>query len=161
MDMFCINCFHPKTQVVNSRGKKRQPLIWRRRFCPNCQMIFTTHETPSLAENAKVHRNGGKTEPFNLGRLTLSIAKAFTHSETSAKVHALDLAQTVEISLSTQVEYLTPEEIAANTHIVLKRFDELAALQYAARHQLIVSTRRRGRPSTAWRGQPTDESPSR
>jgi transcriptional regulator NrdR family protein len=160
--MFCINCFHPKTQVVNSRGKKKQPFIWRRRFCPNCQMIFTTHETPSLAESAKVYRALNKTEDFNLGRLTLSIAQAFTHSETSAKLHALDLAQTVEISLSTQVEVLTPEEIATSTHTVLKRFDELAALQYAAKHHLIVSTRqRRGRPSTAWRGQPTDESPSR
>ncbi len=159
--MFCINCFHPKTQVVNSRGKKRHPLIWRRRFCPNCQMIFTTHEAPSLAENAKVHHAQSNPELFNLGQLTLSIAKAFTHSEASAKLHALDLARTIETSLSTQVEYITPEEIAASTHVVLKRFDELAALQYAAQHQLIVSTRqRRGRPSTAWREQPTDESPS-
>lgn len=159
--MFCINCFHPKTQVVNSRPKKKQPLIWRRRFCSNCKVVFTTHESPSLAENAMVHRPD-KAEPFNLGRLTLSLAKAFTHSETSAKLHTLELARTIETTLSTQVEVLTPEEIAACAHGVLKRFDELAALQYAAQHQLIVSTRqRRGRPSTAWRGQPTDESPSR
>lgn len=90
-----------------------------------------------------------------------SIAKAFTHVPKSAGAHALALAQTIENLLSTQIQTITPDEIAAITHSVLKRFDELAALQYAAMHQLIVSTRRRGRPSTSWRGRPSDESPSR
>lgn len=154
--MFCINCFNSSTRIVNSRAKKKQAHVWRRRHCLKCGTIFTTHERPSLTDNKKVHTNHGITE-FNPGKLILSIAKAFTHSPADAEDHAYFLAQTVENLLSTQTQTITSEEIAATTHAVLKRFDELAALQYAAMHHLVTSIRRRGRPSTAWRAQPSDE----
>ena len=57
------------------------------------------------------------------------------------------LAQTVEEALSTEYTIITPDDIAAVTHQTLKRFDELAAVQYAAKHRLISTVRRRGRPS--------------
>lgn len=145
--MFCINCFHPHTQVTNSRAKKKQALIWRRRYCPECHTTFTTHETPSLADNLKIHTDTKKQGVFNLGRLILSINEAFSHSPEEAKRHVLGLAKTIESILSTQTKIITTEEIAATTHAVLKRFDELAALQYAARHHLLTSARKRGRPS--------------
>jgi transcriptional repressor NrdR len=160
MDMFCINCFHPSTSVVNSRSKKNQAAVWRRRHCSHCGTTFTTIEQPSLTNNMEVHTSSGDRQSFNLGRLILSISRAFTHSQEIAKTHSLALAQTIEQLLSTQVKQLTTEEIAATTHTVLKRFDELAALQYAAQHDLIVSVRKRGRPSTSWRGQPKHGSPS-
>ncbi len=146
--MFCINCFHPTTLVTNSRPSKKTPLIWRRRHCNNCKAIFTTYERPSLRENKKVLTPDGQQE-FNLGRLILSIAKAFTHSEQQAKDDALWLAQSVEDILSSQRENITSEDIEATTHTVLKRYDELAAIQYAAQHGLITSVRKRGRPSLA------------
>jgi transcriptional repressor NrdR len=157
--MFCINCFRSTTQVINSRAHKKRALIWRRRRCFHCGKTFTTHERPSLIDNKKVYISE-TPENFSLGRLVLSIAGAFTHSPTDAKEYAYHLAQTVEDLLSTQTQTITPAEIAATTHTVLKRFDELAALQYAASHQLIVSTRRRGRPSVAWHAPQSDESPS-
>lgn len=159
--MFCVNCFNPITNVVNSRAKKKQPLVWRRRRCGKCNTTFTTHERPSLADNKHVYLISGEAREFNLGKLILSIAKAFAHAPENAQYHAYALAQTVENLLSTQAQVITPGEIAAMTHSVLKRFDELAALQYAATHHLIVSTRRRGRPSTSWHEQPSGESPSR
>ncbi len=72
------------------------------------------------------------------------------------------LAQTVEQTLSTGYGIITPEDIAAVTHQSLRRFDELAAVQYAAKHRLIASARRRGRPSLSpsERVPPTDVSPS-
>lgn len=159
--MFCINCFHKNTSVTNSRPHKKQPLIWRRRTCKNCGTTFTTYERPSLADNKPVILPGGKTDTFNLGKLILSIAKAFTHMPQEAEYNALWLAQTVEDTLSTQREVVTPEDIEATTHTVLKRFDELAAIQYAAQHQLISSTRRRGRPSWHEHEPPKPQSPSR
>lgn len=146
--MFCINCFHPSTNVTNSRPNKKEPLVWRRRHCANCNTTFTTRERPSLADNKKVTSKDNNKE-FNLGKLTLSIAKAFTHSSKDAQYNSLWLAQSVEDQLSTQRENITPEDISAITHMVLKRFDELAAVQYAAQHGLITSVRRRGRPSLA------------
>jgi transcriptional regulator NrdR family protein len=146
--MFCVNCFNPSTSVTNSRGNKKQPQIWRRRKCPNCDTVFTTYERPSLAENKPVHLAAGKKEAFNLGKLLLSISRSFTHSPSDATYSSLHLAQSVEDILSTEREIITPEDIAATTHQVLRRFDESAAMQYALRHSLITSTRkRRGRPS--------------
>jgi transcriptional repressor NrdR len=160
--MFCINCFHTNTSVSNSRPHKKQPVVWRRRTCAKCGTTFTTLERPSLADNTPVYRDGNQTTTFNLGRLIISIAAAFAHDPKQAKEASLWLAQTVENSLSTQISTITPEDIAAITHQTLKRFDELAAVQYAAQHQLISSTRRRaGRPSLRERGPSMPESPSR
>lgn len=145
--MFCINCFHKKTSVVNSRPHKKQPSIWRRRHCDQCGATFTTVERPSLSHSPSVHLAGGDKIDFNLGKLLISIADAFSHDPASGQQNALWLAQTVETTLSSQLKTITPEDIEAVTHQTLKRFDELAAVQYAAKHQLIVSVRRRGRPS--------------
>jgi transcriptional repressor NrdR len=159
--MFCINCFHEDTRVNNSRSNKKQPTVWRRRRCPRCGTIFTTYERPSLAHNKQVDLTGGKNTPFNLGKLIQSIAKAFPHNRHDAEYSTLWLAMSVEDTLSTQRETITPADIAAITHDVLRRYDELAAVQYAARHQLIVSTRRRGRPSLVWHEPQKRELPSR
>jgi transcriptional repressor NrdR len=159
--MFCINCFHTNTSVSNSRPNKKQPQVWRRRTCPVCHSAFTTYERPSLADNKPIALTDGSTDTFNLGRLILSISKAFTHSPNDARYNSLWLAQTVEDTLSTQRETITPEDIEAMTHQVLKKFDELAAVQYAAQHQLISSTRKRGRPSLREHGPRSRESPSR
>jgi transcriptional repressor NrdR len=159
--MFCINCFHKNTSVANSRPSKKQPLVWRRRRCPKCNSVFTTYERPSLADNKPVVLPNGGTDTFNLGKLILSISKAFTHAPYEAEYNALWLAQTVEDILSTERQVVTPEDIEAATHTTLKRFDELAAVQYAAQHHLISSLKRRGRPSLRERGPRTGESPSR
>src|SRR5690606_22457130 len=101
-------------------------------------------------------------EAFSLSKLTLSIASAFSHDQHRASYNSLWLAQTIEQLLSTDYKVITPEDIAAVTHQGLKNFDELAAVQYAAIHRLIVSTRRRGRPSISPSGHVprTDASPS-
>lgn len=161
--MFCIKCFHKKTQVINSRPHKKQPSVWRRRQCPQCQTIFTTRERPSLGENTFVSLQNGTKRPFNLGKLTISIWGAFSHQPTKATYDALWLAESIEEHLSTEYAVITPEDIAAVTHQTLKRYDELAAVQYAAKHHLIVSVKRRGRPSLSplEHEPPIGESPSR
>jgi transcriptional repressor NrdR len=160
--MFCINCFNNSTKVLNSRPHKKQPSVWRRRKCQNCGTLFTTYERPSLADNKKITLSDNKTETFNLGKLIQSIAKAFAHSPHHAQYSSLWLAMSVEDILSTQREVITTEDITATTHDVLKHYDPLAAMQYAAQHNLIASSRkRRGRPSLVWHEPPTDASLSR
>ncbi len=150
--MFCINCFHKNTAVTNSRASKKRASVWRRRACQSCNTIFTTIELPSLENERTVQRSDGDSERFNIGRLTISIAQAFNHAPESGKEHALSLAQTVETTLISQTKSITPEDIEAVTHQVLRRFDELAALQYAAKQQLMVSAKKRpGRPSVVSR----------
>jgi transcriptional repressor NrdR len=119
--MFCINCFHENTKVVNTRARTKQPQIWRRRKCSNCGKAFTTYERPSLVDNKVVFLDNGKDKKFNLGKLIISIADSFSHAPIEAKYDALWLAQSVEDILSTQHVVITPGDIGAVTHAVLKK----------------------------------------
>ena len=146
IDMICINCFYVKTSVANSRSQKNASKIWRRRVCPQCNHIFTTYEKPSLEDTAILGASGDRT-PFSRSKLCLSIANALEHDIVAKQLHSLALAETVEQLLLREIRQPSVADIAAITHQVLKRFDELAGLQYAARHELLHSVRRRGRPS--------------
>lgn len=150
--MICINCFHGKTKVTNSRPHKKQSGTWRRRQCESCRHTFTTYEKPALEESTYVYYPAGNSTTkaqFSLSKLTLSIAGSFTHDSQARQLHSLPLAETVEQLLITQTKQPSVDDIAATTHQVLKRFDELAALQYAAAHGMVEVTRSRkpGRPS--------------
>lgn len=146
--MISLNSSNETTKVINSRTSKKKPIVWRRRQGVTSSVTFTTYERPSLAENKPIQLEHG-TDTFNLGRLILSIAQAFSHDKHAAQYDSLWLAQTVEERLSVTSEPLTPALITATTHETLKRFDQLAAVQYAAKHHLISNVRRRGRPSVA------------
>ena len=153
IDMICINCFHAKTAVTNSRAHQKAASIWRRRRCERCRAVFTTYELPTLdaapiVTKANTSDQTRHTRPFNLGKLTISIARSFHHDKTRADFSSLDLAKTVEQQLIINCPNPSTEDIAALTHQTLKAFDPIAALQYAAQHQLITTTRRPGRPAT-------------
>lgn len=153
--MICINCFHIKTSVANSRPHKKQSSVWRRRHCARCDTTFTTHERVALSDQRTVFEPAGSQQPFNLGRLIISLHRAFAHTPEHGKMDALWLAQTIETLLVAQTTgSITTEQITHTTYGVLKKYDELAAVQYAAQHQIITSLRRRGRPSLASPEQP-------
>ena len=145
--MICINCFHEKTTVTNSRQHKKHPSVWRRRKCSKCQTVFTTYETPSL-DGKLIIDHDKNTRPFNLGKLTISIAKSFQHNPEEADFSSLHLAQTIEERLIIEIREPSVDDITAMTHATLKAYDPIAALQYAAQHELIITKRRPGRPST-------------
>lgn len=147
--MICINCFHAKTTVANSRRHKKQPSVWRRRYCNQCQTTFTTYERPSLDDQPVLGRNGS-INPFNIGKLTISIARSFHHNKQQADLASYPLAQTIETKLLLSGREISSDDISAITHSTLQHFDPIAALQYAAQHDLITLKRRPGRPSTSY-----------
>ncbi|RYX79541.1 hypothetical protein EON76_02390 [bacterium] len=136
------------TKVINSRAHKKLPIVWRRRQGVGTQKTFTTYERPALAENKKVVLMNGDTSIFNLGKLLLSISFAFAHDRHAAQFDSHALAQTVEDKLSMDTGELTPARIAHTTYQTLNNFDELAAIQYAARHKLISTTKNSRHSST-------------
>lgn len=146
--MICINCFHPRTKVTNSRpAKKATGGTWRRRQCLKCQQLFSTLEVPTDHLLQVSGNSSSQNAPFSLSRLTLSIGKSFAHDEPVGKTSALDLARTVEQSLVRNQSIPSLEDLAILTHQTIGRFDNLAAMQYGAQHDLLLSTRRAGRPS--------------
>lgn len=157
--MICINCFHDKTQVANSRRHKNNPAVWRRRTCPKCQVRFTTYERPSLDDQLVLDRRN-QPIPFNIGKLTISVARSFQHNKQSADNDSYFLAQTIESKLIIHGKSPSVDDIAAITHETLKQFDPIAAIQYAAQHDLITLNRRPGRPSVAFSADQPDQSSS-
>ena len=88
--------------------------------------------------------------PFNIGRLTISIARSFQHNLHAARYDSLRIAETVEAKLLTSGTSLSADDIAAVAHATLKHYDPVAAVQYAAQHDLVTTTRRPGRPSVTY-----------
>jgi transcriptional regulator NrdR family protein len=146
--MFCVNCFAPHTNVVNSRPHKRTPAVWRRRKCPQCQHIFSTAEMPEPTANLQIHNAAtGSLAAFNPGKLTISIANAFQHNEAKGKQEAWELMRTVTGILVTDYRHeTTVQDITTVTHQVLQRYDGAAAMSYALQHGLLKEVRRRGKP---------------
>lgn len=113
------------------------------------------------AINERVYSSNGSSEPFSLSRLTISINAGFTHDIESGKRHSLDLAENVALQLAASGNKLNTELIEATTHQALKQFDQAAALQYAIKHDLLITLKRVGRPSLVSRERPSQQSPSR
>lgn len=118
-------------------------------MCEQCGTVFTTYEQPSL-EDRPILNHQRINHPFNIGKLTISIARSFQHNKDVADFDSLYLAQTVAEQLLLEAKPLSIDDIAAATHNVLRKYDPVAALQYAAQHDLITMRRRAGRPSTAY-----------
>lgn len=143
--MICPFCNHKKTSVSNVRPRKQRSEIWRRRTCKRCAAIFTTHETPHLDATARVYKTEAShidSEPFNIGILTVDIASCFQHDTKHGAASAYSLARTVEIQLLEALEKTSPIAIKKETitHVTLrslKNYDTSAAMQYAAKHNLL------------------------
>ena len=173
IDMICVYCLAPDTSVVNSRPHKKHSHVWRRRRCHACHRTFTSYEEaapgqcllpvqsrsstmpqaqPTPAAQQAPRRPKGAQE-FSLGTLTVSINQAFTHCASNHGSTSYSLARTAVQQLAkraaqAQQYTISTADIAHTTHQILKRYDPVAALQYGARHGMVTSLRRRGRPST-------------
>ena len=97
------------------------------------------------------------TTPFNLGKLIISISRSFQHNKHAAAYDSYFLAQTAQEQIIKQGNLLSTQIIAQITHMILQRYDPVAALQYAAQHRLLITSRRRGRPSTVYVQPPSGE----
>lgn len=133
--MLCPKCHNPKTAVVNSRPRKSQAAIWRRRHCPACGLVFSTEEAPSLDSHRLVtDGTSSKSQVFSIGKLTLSIAKAFVHDAKKGSLCAYQLARTVEQQLVEVDGDISTTDIYRLSQQALGRFDKTAAAVYAAQH---------------------------
>ncbi len=135
--MVCIYC-GSLTAVKNSRLKRHNNHIWRRRACLSCASIFTTEESPQLSGMLMVKsRRTGSLKPFSRDQLFLTIYESCKHRPT-AIADAANLTQTVITGLvAKHADGLAHAATIANkAHAVLQRFDPLAANLYAAYHEV-------------------------
>jgi transcriptional regulator NrdR family protein len=133
--MVCIYCGQ-STSVINSRPQKRLRQTWRRRACANCGAIFTTHEVIELESSIAVKHNDGSLGAFRRDKLLISVYKAMGHREKpiddAGAIAATITSKLLDISKTAAIEAADISNVAFQ---VLKRFDNAAAVQYAAYHR--------------------------
>jgi transcriptional regulator NrdR family protein len=136
--MVCIYCGN-KTDVINSRPQKRHNKTWRRRHCTVCDATFTSIEAAALSESLVIALESSKTgyEPFLRDKLFLSLYSSCQHRK-HAVSDATALTDTVLSQLPTISQNGLVDRIALKKHTlaVLQRFDNVAAVHYAAFHEL-------------------------
>lgn len=132
--MFCIKCGHHTIQVINSRQSRKRASVWRRRRCKDCGFTFTTYEEIS-PEQLKVLSRNKKVEAFSDARLLLSVARCLEHESTRKPEHAKWLTQHITDELiKRNSDLFKTDEIIIVAYETLKRFDQLASVQYGARY---------------------------
>lgn len=140
-NMVCIYCNH-ETEVYNSRERKRNPSVWRRRRCIACVAQFSTNELPDYATSLVVSGQNKTVYPFSRDRLFLSLYKSLGHRK-DALTSATELTQTVIGKLLRDCVardgVISMRELTVQAYRILKRYDPLAATTYKAYHQSHLS----------------------
>lgn len=134
--MVCIYC-GKETSVYNSRGRRNNPSVWRRRRCSTCVAQFTTIELPDYKTSLAIESPNSMLYPFKRDRLFLSLLKALEYRKDALDV-ATELTTTVIGGLLRKKKapdgVINIRDIAQTSYAVLKRFDPPAAHTYKAFH---------------------------
>lgn len=134
--MVCVYC-GGQTEVVNSRLKRKDNQVWRRRHCVGCGATFSTQESVQYELVWLVQRgHGSRPEPFSRDKLFMSLYKSCEHRETALQ-DAQALTDTVIGKLSAHVTNgtLTSRDIAQVAQVALNRFDKAASVYYQSFHK--------------------------
>lgn len=134
--MVCVYC-GGNTKVSNSRPQKKSNRIWRRRFCTDCQAVFTTIELYDPSQTWMVRGPLNKPNAFISEKLFLSIYESLKHRP-SALLDAKYLTETVvnKLGRTTINGIISRDLITKTVSVSLNRFDKVAHTHYQAFHKL-------------------------
>lgn len=129
--MVCIYCGKP-TSVVNSRSKKNENSVWRRRQCSNCQAILTTFEQYDLSTSLLVKKRSGALKSFERDKLLISIAKAIDHKKNPSQSASFLTNNVLVLLLKDKPinKILSTQDISNMTFLSLRRYDPASAIKY-------------------------------
>lgn len=129
--MYCINCWHDNTRVIDSRTSEDWKTIRRRRECENCHNRFTTFEKIEII-NLIVEKSWNRKQRYDKDKLEDSILKALNKRNLS--VHIInDLIKSLEFKWSNKTE-ISSKEIWKDVLNALLSLDEVAYIRYASVH---------------------------
>jgi transcriptional repressor NrdR len=132
--MVCVYCGN-ETKVTNSRSQKRLNRVWRRRQCLHCKAIVSTIEQLDASTALKVLSRSGALESFSRDKLFLSVHFSLQHRKTALS-DATALTDTIigNVLTETTEPAVSATKIAEQCHVILSRFDKVAATHYKAYH---------------------------
>ena len=130
--MVCPYC-KSDSKVINSRFQKRANSVWRRRKCPVCSAIWTTHELLEASSTYRVSKDDHLLV-FRPELLYISLYEALRHKKT-APTDAEYVKNTVIQKLMAKHIAVIPRDLITKTaHDVLRHFNKPAAAVYKAQH---------------------------
>ena len=129
--MFCSNCNHLDSKVIDSRTIQTGNCIRRRRECLNCSFRFTTYEYIANTPIKVVKKNGTREE-FDRQKLQHSFNVACNKRPVSEEM-ILDSIKNIEekISSLSNVEVYS-SEIGELVMEELKKLDKISFVRYAS-----------------------------
>ncbi|WP_442678137.1 transcriptional regulator NrdR [Sphingomonas sp. ASY06-1R] len=129
--MRCPFCFHPDSQVKDSRPTEDGASIRRRRQCESCGARFSTFERVQLRELTVVKKDGDR-QPFDRAKLERSISIA-------ARKRPVTVDQIERLVSSIQRQLETSGDSEVNAARVgemvmdgLQQLDSVAYIRYAS-----------------------------
>ena len=129
--MYCTNCNHLDSKVIDSRTIQTGNCIRRRRECLNCSFRFTTYEYIANTPIKVVKKNGTREE-FDRQKLQHSFNVACNKRPVSEEM-ILDSIKNIEekISSLSNVEVYS-SEIGELVMEELKKLDKISFIRYAS-----------------------------
>jgi len=129
--MYCTNCNHLDSKVIDSRTIQTGNCIRRRRECLNCSFRFTTYEYIANTPIKVVKKNGSREE-FDRQKLQNSFNVACNKRPVSEEM-ILDSIKNIEekISSLSNVEVYS-SEIGELVMDELKKIDKISFVRYAS-----------------------------
>ncbi|MAP66183.1 MAG: transcriptional regulator NrdR [Candidatus Marinimicrobia bacterium] len=129
--MYCTNCNHLDSKVIDSRTIQTGNCIRRRRECLNCSFRFTTYEYIANTPIKVVKKNGSREE-FDRQKLQNSFNVACNKRPVPEEM-ILDSIKNIEekISSLSNVEVYS-SEIGELVMDELKKIDKISFIRYAS-----------------------------
>lgn len=127
--MYCPQCSHQETKVLDSRLVEEWHAVRRRRQCDVCQYRFTTFERMTIA-NLFVEKKDGSIEYYDRNKLIKSIMLACAKRpiDITSIEHMVRSLETKWMGQST----ITTKEIGDDVLPWLKELDDVAYIRFAS-----------------------------
>lgn len=127
----CPFCQHGDSRVLDSRTSDDDPVVRRRRECPECARRFTTYERPTEVRVFVVKKDG-RREPFDRDKVIAGMTKACEKRPISREAID-DAADAIERQAKDQLtEEVPTSHIGAWVMEALRGMDEVAYVRFAS-----------------------------
>jgi len=128
--MYCPQCTHRITYVIDSRELKEGQSIRRRRECEKCHFRFTTFERIE-AKNLIVIKKDGTRETYNRDKVKAGIWKACEKRKVTEN-HVDTVINQLEEKWQNQGGEIPSVVIGEDVMEALKELDEVAYIRFAS-----------------------------
>jgi transcriptional repressor NrdR len=129
--MYCVNCNHEETKVIDSREAGDGIAIRRRRECTSCGFRFSTYEEMEILDLTVTKRNGLR-ELYSRDKLEKGIHRAFEKRPITHENFRKLMSQIEQEIQKTADPEITSEQIGDIVMKKIKKVDKVAYVRFAS-----------------------------